>query len=71
MVLWYQKTMREKLLQPKNQKRRGRPATGVGTPVQVRLSDDLLSRLDDFRRDLPDIPGRPEAIRRLVERGLK
>ena len=51
-------------------KKRGRPATGVGTPVHVRFHDDLLNKLDNFRRREPDLPSRSEAIRRLVERAL-
>lgn len=38
--------------------------------VQVRLSDALVKRIDDWRRHAPDIPSRSEAIRRLVEKGL-
>jgi len=30
-----------------------------------------LKSLDDWRRKQDDLPGRPEAIRRLVELGLK
>jgi hypothetical protein len=30
-----------------------------------------LKSLDDWRRKQEDLPGRPEAIRRLVELGLK
>lgn len=37
----------------------------------VRLQSDALSRLDDWRREQDDVPGRPEAIRRLVDAGLK
>jgi hypothetical protein len=39
--------------------------------VQLRLSDDLAKRIDDFRRKQEDIPTRSEAIRRLVEKGLQ
>jgi hypothetical protein len=58
------------ILQPKNQKR-GRPRTGIGTPVQVRLRDGLLASLDQWRRKQPDLPNRPEAMRRLIEEALK
>lgn len=58
-------------MQPKFQKGTvGRPATGIGTPVQVRLQDSIRDAVDDWRREQPDIPGRPEAIRRLVELAL-
>jgi metal-responsive CopG/Arc/MetJ family transcriptional regulator len=59
-----------RILQPKNQKR-GRPRTGIGTPVQVRLRDDLLASLDRWRRKQSDLPNRPEAMRRLIEEALK
>jgi hypothetical protein len=46
---------------------RRRPATGVGTPVHVRCSDEFLATLDAWRRRQADLPSRSEAIRRLVE----
>jgi len=51
-------------------KSRGRPATGVGTPVTVRVDDDQLRRIDGWRKEQEDLPSRPEAIRRLVEKAL-
>ncbi len=54
-------------------KKRGRPVTtGKGTLIGVRLLDDPLSTLDSWitRQKEPDLT-RPEAIRRLVELGLK
>ena len=39
--------------------------------IGVRVDDDLLKRLDDWRRKQEDVPSRPEAIRRLMELGLK
>jgi hypothetical protein len=41
-----------------------------GTPVQVRMDDELLSALEEWRRTQPKIPSRPAAIRRLVARAL-
>ena len=35
------------------------------------MTVDALRSLDDWRRGQEDLPGRPEAIRRLVELGLK
>lgn len=49
----------------------GPPATGLGTPVQVRCQDELLKAIDDWRADQRPIPSRPEAIRQLAEIGLK
>jgi hypothetical protein len=37
---------------------------------QMRASDEFLTKVDDWRRAQPDIPGRAEAIRRLVEIAL-
>jgi hypothetical protein len=46
--------------------------TGKGTLIGVRLLDDPLSTLDSWiaKQHEPDL-SRPEAIRRLVELGLK
>jgi hypothetical protein len=46
-------------------------ATVTGDPVMVRVQPDMAKRLDNWRRLQDDAPGRPEAIRRLVELGLK
>jgi hypothetical protein len=37
----------------------------------VRIQPDMAKALDDWRRKQEDLPNRPEAIRRLVELGLK
>jgi metal-responsive CopG/Arc/MetJ family transcriptional regulator len=39
--------------------------------IGVRVDDDFLKRIDEWRRKQDDVPTRPEAIRRLVELGLK
>jgi hypothetical protein len=36
----------------------------------MRVNDEWLKALDDWRRQQPDIPSRAEAVRRLVEKGL-
>ena len=46
-------------------------AAAAGDLVGVRVQPDIAKRLDDWRRKQDDLPGRPEAIRRLVELGLK
>jgi len=51
-------------------KSRGRPAVD-SEAINVRMKTDVLKILDDWRRHQDDLPGRPEAIRRLVEIGLK
>ena len=54
-------------------KRKGRPVTtGTGTTIGVRMLDAPLAALDFWidKQKEPDL-SRPEAIRRLVELGLK
>ncbi|TPW32743.1 hypothetical protein FJU11_00515 [Pararhizobium mangrovi] len=48
----------------------GRPPV-ESSAVTVRVHSDMLARIDDWRREQTDLPGRPEAIRRLVEAALK
>ena len=55
----------------KPRKKPGRPATGRGEQVQVRIKPDLMEQLDAWRGRDADRPSRPEAIRRLMEIGLK
>jgi hypothetical protein len=52
-------------------KRRGPAPTGKGTPIQVRIQPSELSELDAWIAGQPIELTRPEAIRRLVEIGLK
>jgi hypothetical protein len=46
-------------------------AVATGDLVGVRVQPELAKQLDDWRREQDDLPGRPEAIRRLVELGLR
>jgi len=46
-----------------------RPTT-TGTLVGTRFQEDLLQAIDTWRRVQPDLPTRPEAVRRLVEAGM-
>jgi hypothetical protein len=50
--------------------KRGRPPV-ESEAVTVRIGVDALQVIDNWRRKQDDLPGRPEAIRRLVELGLK
>jgi hypothetical protein len=52
-------------------KRRGPPPTGKGVQVVVRLQPAPLGALDAWATKQEDQPTRAEAIRRLVELGLK
>ena len=38
---------------------------------ELRVSEDFLRAIDDWRRQQPDLPSRAEAIRRLVEKALR
>jgi len=51
-------------------KKRGRPATGNDPVTAIRLSKEMRSALDVWRRKQEDLPSRSEAIRRLVDKGL-
>jgi Arc/MetJ-type ribon-helix-helix transcriptional regulator len=53
-----------------NVKRRGRPATGQDPVSAVRLPSDLTKEIDRWAQN-NDADSRSEAIRRLVELGLK
>jgi hypothetical protein len=52
-------------------KRRGRPATGQGMQIGTRWPDERVAMIDAWAVAQQDEPGRSEAIRRLVEIGLK
>jgi hypothetical protein len=53
-----------------NMKTPKKRAPATGELVGVRIQPDMSKALDDWRRKQDDLPGRPEAIRRLVEMGL-
>ena len=54
----------------KSDKKRGRPATGQGEPILVRLQPVQLGGLDRWIAHQDDQLTRPEAIRRLVDLAL-
>jgi metal-responsive CopG/Arc/MetJ family transcriptional regulator len=41
------------------------------TQFHMKASPEFLARLDQWRRQQPDLPNRSEAIRRLVEAAIK
>ena len=47
----------------------GRPA--ADSQIQVKIPKDLRSAIENFRRNEPDIPTRPEAIRRLLRQAMR
>jgi hypothetical protein len=52
-------------------RRLGRPPGKVQDHAfQMRVSEQFLRTVDDWRRKQPDLPSRTEAIRRLVEKGI-
>ena len=70
LLLWYPIFM-GKSIKGTPKKKRGRPATtGRGTQIGMRWHDLQLSAIDEWRTK-HDVASRPEAIRRLVELGLK
>jgi hypothetical protein len=77
-LFWYQLIMAKSTIIGSSKKKRGRPAlyegsNGKGAPqIGLRLPPDDLAAVDAWiaKRKDPDL-SRPEAIRRLVELGLK
>jgi hypothetical protein len=53
----------------KKKKKKRAPVTG--DLVGVRIQPDLAKQIDLWRRTQDDLPNRPEAIRRLIELGLR
>jgi hypothetical protein len=39
--------------------------------VKTRVQPDLLAEVDAWRREQPDLPSRPKALRRLAVKGLQ
>jgi hypothetical protein len=52
-------------------KGRGRPSTGIGPIIALRLYPDMQEQLDAWIAKQDDAPSRPEAIRRLLAKALK
>jgi hypothetical protein len=51
---------------------RGRPAGRVqDVPMQMRVSQDFIKEVDDWRNKQPDRPSRAKAIRMLVGAGIE
>jgi hypothetical protein len=53
------------------QKRRGPAPTGKGVLIGVRFQPGALAKLDAWAAKQEGEPSRPEAIRQLVDMGLK
>jgi hypothetical protein len=63
--------MKPSIAVTKKKRGRGRPPTGIGPHVGLRLYPDLQARLDAWiaKQGEPDL-GRPEAIRRVLDEAL-
>jgi hypothetical protein len=59
-----------KSIQVKPKKRRGRPATGKDPFVGIRLPASLIAEIESWAAS-QEVASRSQAIRRLVEIGLK
>jgi hypothetical protein len=68
-IFEYQKFMATSISNIRKKRGRGRPKVGA-VPVMVRLLPEQATSLDDWRKKQIDRPGRPEAIRRLIDRAL-
>ena len=44
---------------------------GYATTLQMRLTPELKSAIDELRKSEPDLPSRSEMIRRLIERASR
>jgi hypothetical protein len=60
--------IRSSIPRPGSAKKR---AAVTGDLIGVRVQPQMAKKLDDCRRKQADLPNRPDAIRRLVELGLK
>jgi hypothetical protein len=66
----YDRYMAKSTISVTQKRRPGRPATGHDPARSVRLSDEIIDRIEKWSMRQADKPPRSEAIRRLVERGL-
>ncbi len=65
-LIWYRVNVNT--LQRPERKPRAKPA---GMLVGTRFQPDLLAAIDLWRKAQSDLPTRPEAVRRLVEIGMR
>lgn len=63
--------MRKSIIDKQKKRGRGRPATGITPMTGVRLSDGIVEVIEIWAENQPDKPSKAEAIRRLIEIGLK
>lgn len=70
LILWYHHFMADSIKGTPKKKRGRPPTTGRGTQLGMRWHDQELAAIDKWA-DQNGAAARPEAIRRLVELGLK
>ncbi|MEP4529288.1 MAG: hypothetical protein ABJ050_18380 [Paracoccaceae bacterium] len=46
--------------------KKGRPPVD-STGIMLRLHNEIISKIDDFRKEEDDLPTRPEMIRRMIK----
>lgn len=69
LIFCYQEIMSTSIID--NKKSRGRPkTTGTGTLIGVRFHEPALSKVDAWAKENGDL-SRPEAVRKLVAKGLE
>ena len=65
-------TIRDKSVADPPKRGRGRPRTGIGPAISMRLYPEMEAALNAWIERHPEPkPSRSEALRRLVEKGLK
>lgn len=69
-TLWRYKINMSTVNSANKSKRMGRPPVD-SEAVNVRFERSVLDAIDGFRREQSDLPSRPEAVRRLVDKALK
>src|SRR5208282_3783514 len=70
-LFWYYQNMRKESREKVIPKKRGRPATGRDPVLALRLPARLRADIASWAKQQNDKPSRSEAIRRLIEVGLK
>ena len=50
--------------------KKGRPPTDT-QPVMIRMTPEMIAALDDARRNVSDLPTRPELVRRVMTDWLR
>jgi hypothetical protein len=64
-------TLLPMLFVPTKNTKRGRPVGRTkDRPMQMRVTDEFIAEIDDWRRNQPDLPNRTETIRRMFAQVL-